>query len=264
MAPGPARAAAVELDVQAAEAIAIVGQRHLSHRVRGDIELQVLAGQREVRRDRKGNVRAEAGSEQLELRERPLAACRGVGPLDLGVRDSQYVDTEIDGRPTAGRRPGLAGRRRRGAGAARSVRSGPGRRALGGRPAAEVLPIVAPLRVALEIQHEARELGLADLDVLREQRQQTKIERGAADLGERLVAEALRVAERSVTHRDAQRRENVQAEVTVEHELAARGLGDRRLDLPLVVVRVHEHGNGDHGNHDDQHDGADDDGEEPD
>ncbi len=99
---------------------------------------------------------------------------------------------------------------------------------------------------------------MADLDSLREQRQQGEAQLGAADARHRLVAEARRVAQGGSADRNANRRKQRELEVAVQRELPARRVLHGRRDVALVVVRVEQQADGD--GHDDEQQDDDTDG----
>src|SRR5690606_7711962 len=178
----PALALSGEPDREVLETIGIARERKRGAHVGGHRDLDRFALEREARAKRESRLGAKARGFEIEVAERPSAAGCGVVPRDLRVADEDLVDAEVDGaRAAALGRRGLLRRRV--------------------RTAAEILPVVPALRVAREVQHEPVERRLADRDSARKQRQELEVERGALDLGERLVAEALRVAQRSEERR---------------------------------------------------------------
>ena len=131
---------------------------------------------RELHVQRKALADTEVLGRQAEVRQLPAATRRSIVPNDVRVLDLDGADPEIeiDGRSAAVGSGRVAGRR---------------------RSAAEILPIVGAAAIAREIELEPRQARLADLDALREQRQQGEAQLGAADARHRLVAEAGRVAQ---------------------------------------------------------------------
>jgi hypothetical protein len=149
----------------------------------------------------------------------------------MGIGDLDGSDAQLE---IAGRASTLSGRRR-------------------ALPAAQVLPVVAAARVAREVQRQAVELRVADLDLPRQERQEGEAQLGAADPRHWLVTEPRRITERRAADGDANRREQHETEVAVERQLAAGRLLHGGRDAVLVVVRVECHPDHDD-RRDDQHD----------
>ena len=235
----PTRAAAVDGHRKLVEPIGVVGQHERGLHVGRDFDCDVGARQSELHVQRKALADTEVFGRQAEVRQLPAATRRSIVPNDVRILDLDGADPEIEigGRSAAVRSRRVAGRSRR---------------------AAEILPIVGAAAIAREIELEPRQARLADLDSLREQRQQGEAQLGAADARHRLVAEARRVAQGGSADRNANRREQRELEVAVQRELPARRVLHGRGDLALVVVRVEQQADRD--GHDDEQQDDDTDG----
>ena len=104
----------------------------------------------------------------------------------------------------------------------------------------QVLPVGPAVGIDGQIQAQAVERHAADLDLaIGQQRHQLHADTQLPDVGERLVAESLGVAERGVVDRDAQPREDAQLDVA-DLEAAPGLFLDSLGDLPAEAVGVEQ------------------------
>ncbi|MDZ7645371.1 MAG: hypothetical protein U5K76_14885 [Woeseiaceae bacterium] len=129
---------------------------------------------------------------------------------------------------------------------------GVGRRGIGGH---QVVPVGRARGIDREIDARRLQAGRADGDFLAHyQRQEAHAEPRTLEAQERLVAEALGIAEPGGADLDREPRKHADRQVPFNRQLAAGGALDPGLDRVAVVVGIDEQQDGRRAQYEQQHD----------